>query len=138
MEGGDMRGRRWLVLAVCLFGAVPGSAAVKAAGSRAVETEGGTITFVGAVLEPTCAINATNAAVVIEGASTAPNPQHSYACAGTASVSTADVAASRRYALTVTHLTDAEADPVLKYFDGYVRASSAAAPNPVLLTQAYE
>jgi type 1 fimbria pilin len=138
MEGGDMRGRRWLVLAVCLFGAVPGSAAVKAAGSRAVEAEGGTITFIGAVLEPTCAISATNAAAVIDGASTTPGPQHSYACTGSASISTADVAASRRYALTVTHLTDAEADPVLKYFDGYVRASSAEAPNPVLLTQVYE
>ena len=133
-----MRGRRWLVLAVCLFVVVPESAAVKAAGNRAVEAEGGTITFVGAVLEPTCAINATNAAAVMDGASIAPSPQHSYACTGNASVSTADVAASRRYSLTVTHLTDAEADPVLRYFDGYVRASSAEAPNPVLLTQVYE
>jgi type 1 fimbria pilin len=138
MEGGDMRGRRWLVLAVCLFVVVPESAAVKAAGNRAVEAEGGTITFVGAVLEPTCAINATNAAAVMDGASIAPSPQHSYACTGNASISTADVAASRRYSLTVTHLTDAEADPVLRYFDGYVRASSAEAPNPVLLTQVYE
>lgn len=128
-----MRGPRWLVLTGCLLISVFGASAAKAGGGGNIE--GGTITFVGAIVEPTCSIAAEPEAL---GAATGTTGLHSSlqrVCSGPAGVA---VNAARIYDVGVEHLSSAEPDQVLRYFAGYVRAAQPGNADPVLVTQTYE
>jgi hypothetical protein len=129
-----MRIRRLLVLASCFLVSVLGASAVKAGGAGTAAS--GTIAFVGALVEPTCA---TSAASDLLDAAIRPaaGSVQSYRrrCSGPAS---APAHAARTYHASVAHLSRAEPDQVLRYFAGYVRAARPGGADPVLLTQTYE
>jgi type 1 fimbria pilin len=93
----------------------------------------GRITFIGAIVEPTCGVTAESAITLIARAAAQNAPQQ-IACTGP----NATVAAPQIFAVNVVHLTDAEPDRVLKYFNDYVKASQAGTQSPVLVTQTYE
>ncbi|HUB88963.1 MAG TPA: hypothetical protein VMA74_04450 [Dyella sp.] len=111
------------------------SSAVKAGGGGTIE--GGTITFVGAVVEPTCsALPASgDLNLVISAAQAHPSVQRSCSNTTTAAA-TANV--SRPYEVDVVHLSGSEPDRVLNYFANYVRTAQPASADPVLVTQTYE
>lgn len=129
-----MRGIRLVVLAACSVAMVFASSVVKASGSGTID---GTITFVGAVVEPTCSAVVTPGDVnlIISAAQIRPSLQRN--CAGS-TVMAATAGASRPYAVDVVHLSGSEPDRVLKYFADYVRAAQPSSANPVLVTQTYE
>lgn len=123
-----------LVVAGCLFSALLLNAPVAwAEGAGSIAS--GTIAFVGAVVESTCDVNAENTADLIAAPSTVLSQQH--ACANTAANASL-AAAPQRYQVSVTSLSDATNDQVLKYFNNYVRDSQGSAAHPVLVTQTYE
>lgn len=128
-----MRGMRLFVLAGCFVGMALCASAVKAGGEA---ISGGTIAFVGSVVESTCDVNAENTVGLIATAAVQVSPQH-YACA-TAGVDASLAAAPQRYVVSVIQLSDSTPDRVLKYFNDYVRASQGSTANPVLVTQTYE
>lgn len=104
-----------------------------AAGGGAIG--GGTITFVGAVVAPTCNIATEPASLTaVTDEAVAPS-SHRQLCSGLGG-DAPNVA--RAYALNVVRLTSTESDPVLKYFDNYVKTSGPDAKDPVLATQTYE
>jgi hypothetical protein len=126
-----MRGR-WWVLSSCLLVSVLGASAVKAGGGGTID---GTITFVGAVVEPTCSIGAEQDVVSVVASAAATQQSHQRSCAG-ANPTSAQV--SRIYNVGVVHLSNAESDQVLRYFANYVRAAKSGSADPVLVTQTYE
>jgi len=96
---------------------------------------GGTITFVGAILAPTCNI-ATEPVSLTAVTSEAVAPSlHRQICSGPGGDA---VNAPRTYAMNVERLTSSEPDRVLKYFDSYVKASGPDVTDPVLVIQTYE
>lgn len=131
-----MRAQRWLVLVGCVMVSVLGASAAKAGGSGKIA--GGTITFVGALVEPTCNISSVPDLLdEVTGAAQAQQPHqpHQRSCSGRATTS---VSAARTYSSSVEHLSGAEPDQVLRYFASYVRAGGSTGADPVLVTQTYE
>jgi len=128
-----MRGMRLFVLAGCFVGMALGTSAAKAGGEA---IGGGTIAFVGAVVESTCDVNAENTVGLVTNAAAQVSPRH-YACAAAGADASLAVA-PQRYEVSVIQLSDATSDRVLKYFNDYVRASQGSTANPVLVTQTYE
>lgn len=128
-----MCGRKWVLLIGCFVVSVFGASAVKAGGGGTIE--GGTITFVGMLVEPTC--NISTASDLLSPVASAAGMRQSYrrSCSGTAQ---APVNASRTYSTSVVHLSSAESDQVLRYFAGYVRSAQSSTADPVLVTQTYE
>lgn len=131
-----MRGPRWFVLVGCFLVSVLGTSAAKAGGGGTIE--GGSITFIGAVVEPTCSIavepEALNAAISAIGSHSSLQ-RNCYRSVGTAA-SVPD--ASRIYNVDVEHLSGSESDRVLNYFASYVRAAQPGSADPVLLTESFE
>lgn len=130
-----MRGQRWFVLAGCSVAMMFASFAVRAGGSGTIE--GGTITFVGAVVEPTCSV-----ALLPDDLNLAANVAQTHqslqrSCSG-ATTTGAAAGESRPYDVDVVHLSSSEPDQVLRYFASYVRAAQPSSANPVLVTQTYE
>ena len=128
-----MRGMRLFVLAGCFLVSALGASGVKAGGGG--NTEGGTITFVGALVAPTC--NISTAPDLLGAVVNVPGAQQlrQRNCSGTTS---APSNASRTYDTSVVHLSSSESDQVLRYFASYVRAAQAGSADPVLVTQTYE
>lgn len=93
----------------------------------------GTISFSGAVVQPTCGL-AGAAASAAAARTTGPSSLH-FGCAGDAAH---PAAVGQVFARTVTRLAANERDPVLKYFSDYVVAGAPDAVRPVLITQTYE
>ncbi|RDS79394.1 hypothetical protein DWU98_17680 [Dyella monticola] len=122
-----MHGRRWLVLG-CFVVSALGASAARAGGGGTFE--GGTITFVGALVAPTC-----NLSVVPDVVSTMAQQSRQRNCSGTSSAS---ANASGTYTSSVVHLSSSESDQVLRYFASYVRAAQPNNADPVLVTQTYE
>jgi hypothetical protein len=135
MEGGDMRGRRWLVLMSCSFVMMFASSVARAAGGGSIDS--GTIRFVGAIVEPTCSavITSSDLNAVIGDVHTHQSLQRS--CSEPATAGGA-ASAYRPYDVDVVHLSTSESDRVLNYFANYVRASRPGSADPVLVTQTYE
>lgn len=132
-----MRGARWLVLVGCSVAMVFAAPVVRAGGGGTIE--GGTITFVGAVVEPTCSVVGTagDLNLVVSAAQTRPSLQRSCSNAAT-TAATASANVSRPYEVDVVRLSGSESDRVLNYFANYVRAAQPGSANPVLVTQTYE
>ncbi|MBE1159380.1 hypothetical protein [Dyella acidiphila] len=107
-------------------------APVAAASGGGNVVEGGTISFVGAIVEPTCgvAVQSTELNAMVDASVAA---QHSCVAAGGQSTDVQSI-----YAQSVVRLSDTEQDKVLNYFSGYVRSGSPTASAPVLVTQTYE
>lgn len=101
-------------------------------GSSSVRADGGTLSFSGAVVEPTCSVSDSR----VIAASARPNPNATpqrFACG---SADTA-VEAGRAYALTEVSLDAATAnDRLLAYFAGYLSAAGSAEAKVV--TQTFE
>jgi hypothetical protein len=133
MEGGTMRGSQWLFLTGSVVISVLGASAAYAGGGGTIE--GGTITFVGTLVEPTCGFAVTADLFNAQGRAGGTEQPNRRSCSGTAST---PANASRTYSSSVVHLSNAEPDQVLRYFAGYVRAAQASAADPVLLTQTYD
>lgn len=96
---------------------------------------GGQIMFSGAVVEPTCSVSTSESTAI---AAVAPGKEievQRLACAGSGNPT---IVVRRMYALTAVRLSSSVPDPVLRYFDAYVKASRPDATDPVLLTQTYE
>jgi len=129
-----MRGMRLFVLASCSVAMMLVPFAARAGGGGTIE--GGTITFVGAVVEPTCSVAATLADLdLVVGAAQA-HPSMQRNCSDVAATSAATNA--RPYDVNVVHLSTSESDQVLRYFASYVRTAQPASADPVLVTQTYE
>jgi hypothetical protein len=131
-----MRGPRWWVLVSCFFMSVCGASAVKAGGGGTIE--GGTISFIGAVVAPTCSIAADEVSLsaVISTSSLHASLQRN--CSRPTSTAESAPDPSRIYAVDVEHLSGSESDHVLNYFASYVRAAQPGSADPVLVTQSFE
>jgi hypothetical protein len=129
-----MRGPRWVLLIGCFVVSAFGASAVKAGGGGTIE--GGTITFVGSLVEPTC--NISNAPDLPSPVASAAGTRQSYRRSCSGSTAQAPVNASRTYTTSVVNLSGSESDQVLRYFASYVRAAQPSNANPVLVTQTYE
>jgi hypothetical protein len=102
-----------------------------AAASGSIDpSAGGRITFIGAIVEPTCGPSTERIATWMAVPSE-PGRPHLDAC----SKSGATAIPSQTYTITVVHLSNTETNRVLKYFSDYVSASRA---DPILITQSYE
>jgi hypothetical protein len=121
----------WVWVSVAVIG-VLGIPRTVVAG-ESVSVQAGRITFTGAIAEPTCGVNIKRVATWGAAASVS-SLSHPETCGG----SGAAIAASQIYTVSVTHLSYAEPDRVLRYFSDYVRAGQANAPSPTLVTQTYE
>ncbi|GAB2563026.1 hypothetical protein GCM10027066_02870 [Dyella jejuensis] len=110
-----------------------GSSSARAGGGGTIE--GGTITLVGAIVEPTCSIATQSAALSAAIGKVAGGAATEEACSGPSGAVAKD---SPVYVVSAVSLTDAEADPVLKYFNNYVMAGQPQAQHPKLVTQTYE
>jgi hypothetical protein len=104
-----------------------------AAASGSAGVLGGRMTFTGAIVEPTCAVQAASVETLV-ARSSVQHRLNRVTCAGP------DIAAitPQIYSLSVVRLSSLEADRVLKYFETYVKASRPDAAEPVLLTETYE
>lgn len=122
-----MRGMRFFVLAGCSVAMMFASFAARAGG-------GGTITFVGALVAPTCSFSAAQDLGAVSNSSPGAQQSSQRTCSGT----TASINASRTYNINVVHLSNSENDQVLRYFASYVRAEQSGNADPVLVTQTYE
>lgn len=130
-----MRAQRWIVLASCSVAMLFASSAVRAGGGGTVDS--GTISFVGAVVEPTCSAVVTPDELnrIAGAAQTHSSTQRSCSAPSTEGAVTD---AYRPYDVEVVHLSNAEPDHVLSYFANYVRAAQPGSADPVLMTQTYE
>jgi type 1 fimbria pilin len=130
-----MRGQRWFALVSCSVAMMVASTAVRAGGGGTVDS--GTITFSGAVVEPTCSAvaGADDVSVVVGAAQTHQSLQRNCSMPVSAGVPTD---APRPYQVNVVNLSGAESDRVLSYFANYVRAAQPGAADPMLVTQTYE
>lgn len=132
-----MRGLRWLFLSGYVVVSALGPSAAKAGGSGTAE--GGTITFVGALVEPTCNVSSagSSAADLLNAEARLAGAQQAYrrSCSGGGSIP-AD--ASRTYSSSLVQLSSAESDQVLRYFANYVHAGQASSADAVLMIQTYE
>ncbi|MGH8157801.1 MAG: hypothetical protein ACREPQ_06750 [Rhodanobacter sp.] len=128
-----MKGSRCAVLAGSWCAMALSMSIAQASGTGTMAS--GTITFVGTIVAPTCSM-ATEPALSAVAASEAVAIQpHRQICSGPGG----DAAnAARIYTVNVVSLSASESDPVLKYFDHYVKASGPDAKDPVLVTQTYE
>lgn len=100
--------------------------------------DGGTITFSGAVVAPTCSAGGANVAAITSSQRTVSLRQR-FSCGDASPGSAAAANSPTSYKLTVEPL-DAiplSTDRLVSYFSGYVRASQADA-RMNLVTQAYE
>jgi type 1 fimbria pilin len=121
---------RLFVLAGCFFVTALGTSTARAGGGGEA-VGGGTITFVGAIVAPTCSMPVESA----ETSTALPVSGSRQICAVTGSGTTNP---ARVYDLNLQHLSSAEPDRVLQYFGNYVRATGGNAADPVLLIQTYE
>jgi hypothetical protein len=98
--------------------------------------EGGTISFMGSLVEPTCDLS--NSPDLLSPVASVAGTRQSYrrSCSGGTTQATVNV--SRTYSTSVVHLSIAESDQVLRYFAGYVRDAQSSTADPVLVTQTYE
>ena len=130
-----MHGRRWLVLG-CLVISALGASAAKAGGGGTID--GGTITFVGAIVEPTCSALTTPSDVraAADAAQNHQSLQRNCFVPVTGSATSTD--APRPYEVDVVHLSSSESDRVLSYFANYVRAAQPGSADPMLVTQTYD
>jgi hypothetical protein len=133
VEGGIMRGMRLLVSVGCFVVMAMGSSSVRAGGGGTIE--GGTITFVGAVVEPTCSLMSSDMTQIVGAAQALPSLQRSCSVATSAG---AAANTARPYSIDVVSLSGGEPDRVLQYFANYVRAAEPESAHPVLVTQTYE
>ncbi|GLQ99492.1 hypothetical protein [Dyella mobilis] len=111
---------------------------MQAGGGGSIEG-GGTISFIGAVVAPTCSVATDQQSLSALIGTSGLHPSQSFNCsnpAAGAEASTADP--SRIYAVDVDHLTRSEPDQVLNYFASYVRAAQTGPADPVLVTQSFE
>lgn len=116
-----------IVLAGCMIAAAFGMSSARAAG--------GTISFSGAIVEPTCAFVADLAPTLLPVAEL-PAAARRVACAGAGGVT---IAAPQAYAVTVVRLSIDTTDPLLRYFNSYVQVGAfVAADAGRLVTQTYE
>lgn len=130
-----MRVPQLLVLVGCFLVSILGASAARAGGGGTVES--GTITFVGAILEPTCSgMTASDALDLAASAARMHQPLQRNCSDPSSSSAAAD--ASRPYVVDVAPLSGSEPDQVLRYFANYVRAEQPGSANPVLVTQTYE
>jgi hypothetical protein len=108
-------------------------ALITLAGMSSANAATGRIVFSGAIVESTCVVST---ALVSTWMTTKPiqSQFHPTACGGSNAVN----AVPQRYTVTVAHLSGAEPDRVLRYFNDYVRASQVNAPSPTLITQTYD
>ncbi|HTV84931.1 MAG TPA: hypothetical protein VME63_05980 [Dyella sp.] len=138
-----MRGQRGLALVACSVAMMFASSVARAGGNVTTEHEaakggsfaGGTITFVGALVEPTC--NISTAPDLVSAVTRAAQARQRYQQSCSGSSATPDNV-SRTYSASVVHLSSAEPDQVLNYFANYVRAAQPSGADPVLVTQTYE
>lgn len=130
-----MRGSQRLVRVACFLVSALGVSAARAGSDGAIA--GGTITFVGAIVEPTCSIASTPAVLDLAAGAIQRHAPLQRSCLGPASA-TSTVGVSRPYTVDVVHLSGSESDQVLRYFANYVRAARQGSADPVLVTQTYE
>jgi len=89
------------------------------------------IVFTGAIVESSCSITAVESTAAVLAPHT---DTHRLICAPRNRAADA----APRYSLTNKQLSGSESDPVLKYFDAYIKALRPGAADPMLLTQTYE
>ncbi|PXV59110.1 hypothetical protein SAMN04487785_10630 [Dyella jiangningensis] len=108
-------------------------AAALALGAPLAHADGGTITFSGAVVAPTCAAGTGNVAAMTA------SPSHQrFDCAGSSGANARTAPTS--YTLTVEPLDGSalSADRLASYFSAYVKASGHEDAHVNLVTQAYD
>lgn len=131
-----MRVPRRLVWGGCFLVSLLATSVARAGGGGTIE--GGTITFSGAIVEPTCSIASMPGALnlPIDAARKHQPLQRNCLTPTTASAATA---VSRPYSVSVVHLSASEPDRVLNYFANYVLATQpSGSAGPMLVTQTYE
>lgn len=105
-----------------------------ALGVPLAHADGGTITFSGAVVTPTCSVGGSDSAPA-----TANMSRTRFGCSGAADASFS-AKAPQAYTVSVESLESSSlgADRLVSYFSGYVHASVPGDVHMQLVTQAYE
>jgi type 1 fimbria pilin len=108
-----------------------------ALGVPLAHADGGTITFSGAVVEPTCAISGERIAMIASVKLSGDLSRRQVDCGRS---SAGAVSAAQSYTLSVEPLESSalSSDRLVAYFTSYVRASTREDPRMQLVTQAYE
>ncbi|MGO4504327.1 MULTISPECIES: hypothetical protein [unclassified Dyella] len=108
-------------------------------GVPVAHADGGTITFSGAVVAPTCAASSESMTAMLP-AQQAATSRRRLECGGDGLPGTASHAFPSSYTLTVEPLESSSlsADRLIGYFSGYVKASGHADARMNLVTQAYD
>ncbi|MDR3444856.1 MULTISPECIES: type 1 fimbrial protein [unclassified Dyella] len=108
-----------------------------ALGAPLAHADGGTITFSGAVVTPTCSMGGSDSAPATQGM--AHTSRTRFGCSGTADASFS-AKAPQAYTVSVESLESSSlgADRLVSYFSGYVRASVPGDVHMQLVTQAYD
>jgi hypothetical protein len=131
-----MRGvPRRLVLVGCFLVSILGTSAARAGGGGTVEGE--TITFVGAIVEPTCSVARVESTLTLAVSAAQKHQPLQQNCSDPAIAGTA-AGARRPYVVNIVHLSGSESDQVLRYFANYARVAQPSSADPVLVTQTYE
>jgi type 1 fimbria pilin len=101
--------------------------------------DGGTITFSGAVVEPTCSAGSGSIAALSSPQHAAASSRQHFRCGEVSPGADSGVASPSSYKLTVEPLESSSlgTDRLVSYFSGYVKATQADA-RMNLVTQAYE
>jgi hypothetical protein len=114
-----------------------GFAVALALGAPSAYAEGGTITFSGAVVTPTCAADSGRVIALSSGQRNVASSQQRFGCGGS---SDASPTSTQSYELSVEPLEASalSSDRLISYFANYVRASAQEDIHMQLVTQAYE
>lgn len=108
-------------------------------GVPVAHADGGTITFSGAVVAPTCAASSASMGATLPAQRTATSRQR-FECGGDGESGARAHAFPSSYTLTVEPLESSSlsADRLVGYFSNYVKASGQAQARMNLVTQAYD
>ena len=128
-EGAYMKGWIRKTCVVC--------AVASALGAPLAYADGGTITFSGAVVTPTCSTAGIDDASVAQLA--AHGSRTRFGCSGTTDASFS-AKAPQAYTVSVESLESSSlgADRLVSYFSSYVRAATSGDAHMQLVTQAYD
>lgn len=110
-------------------------ATLVAPGARA--GSGGTITFVGAIVESTCSVATMPNDLIPEAGAGRKHQSFRQGCPSPAGAG-ATTTALRPHSVRVVPLSTSEHDRVLKYFVDYVRADHPGSAGPMVVIQTYQ
>lgn len=129
---------KWSISSIVMSAVVVGMLCIPrvAAASGSLDASGGRITFTGAIVEPTCSVNAEVTDTVASMPASHEALQRRFRCGSAQSA----VESGQFYSLTVVRLDAAATnhDRVLEYFAGYLKTTGSNEATAKLFTRTFE